>query len=262
MVERWGGDSTNPQSSAIGKGLDTKGDMLFTNYQGDGTPDITMTPQKIWRNYDNYGIIKNLFGMPNLPHKMGEKYERTDSESYTKQRMDENIAAGGEPGEVGNTDMPINANPIYDSAREMVHRHLRMVPRTHLVDYKVIKDNADIVCKKTTGGNCLDENGDSPIDENSDPYTDEESCAEAGHTWHPIKKEMPEIETEAECKNLGHGWEKGRTKSVLYFNRYVDMYGDPNLPALKGLHEETLTGESVNPNRIAPKVPGPDNVSP
>ena len=234
MVERWGGDSTNPQSSAIGKGLDTKGDMLFTNYQGDGTPDITMAPQKIWRNYNNYGIIKNLFGMPNLPHKMGERYKRTDSESYTKQSMDEAIAAGGEPGEVGSTDIPINSNPIYDSAREMVHRHLRMVPRTHLADYKVINDDDDYVCKKQ----------DSP-DGIATKWT-----------------EMPEVETEAECSAMGHSWVTGRTKSVLFFNRYVDMYGDPNLPAMEGLHEETLTGDSVNPNRIEPKVHGPDNISP
>ena len=245
VKERWGGNTDDKISSAIGKGVDTKGDMLFSTYEGDGRnsevePDVTMAPKMIWENYNNYGIIKNLFGASNLPHKMGKQYGRTDSESYTKQRMDENIAAGGEAGEVANTDMPINANPIYDSAREMVHRHLRMVPRTHLVDYQVLIDENDHVCMKQ----------DSP-----DGLTTR---------W----AELPEIETEVECKRLDtkgdstYTWALGRTKSILTFNRYVDMYGDPNVPSLGNLHDETLTEDSVNPNVIGPKEPGPDDVGP
>lgn len=240
VKERWGGDTDDKISSAIGKGMDTKGDMLFSTYEGDGRnsqvePDITMAPKMIWANYNNYGIIKNLFGMPNLPHKMGKEYGRTDSEAYTKQRMDENIAAGREAGEVANTDLPINTNPIYDSAREMTHRHLRMIPRTHLVDYQILIDGEDYVCKKQ----------DSP-----DGLTTR---------W----TELPEIETEIECKKLDtrgdstYAWVLGRTKSILTFNRYVDMYGDPNVPSLGNLHDESLTEQGVNPNVIPPSESGP-----
>jgi hypothetical protein len=69
-----------------------------------------------------------------------------------------------------------------------------------------------------------------------------------------IEYEMPEIENALECAELGdgHSWSKGRTKSVLTFNRYVDLYGDPNLPEVEGMYKVDLDDEPKAPERIAP----------
>jgi len=212
--------------SSTGFRLDTKGDMLPTTFNPDGTPDITKAPQMIWRNYDNYGIIKNLFNRNNLPHRTTEGHERTDSESYTKTSMDENIAAGGEAGKVGNSDLPISFNPIYDSAREMYHRHLRMVPRTRLEDYQVIRDHSD--------ARCISYNDDGGYEEH------------------------PEIKTEQECKDAfsDDSWIGVKDKSELTFIRYVDTYGDPDIPDMGGVHEETLHEKVYNPIVVEPEKPG------
>lgn len=233
LGERLGEDAKEiTGKSSLAFRPDTKGDMLPTTYGPDGKPDITKSPQTIWRNYNNYGIIKNLWGRNNLAHRTTESGSRVDSESYTKRSMDENIAAGGEAGEVGNKDLPINFNPLYESAREMYHRNLRMIPRTRLQDYRVIKDESGAKCVS------YNDKGDSKI--------------------------LDDIENEVDCLNLNnqvdsenkYNWVGTKEKSELTFLRYVDMYEDPNLPDMAGVHEETLHEKVYNPNVIEPETPG------
>ena len=230
LGERVGGEGDGFRvDSSVGFRPDTKGDMLPTSFNPDGTPDITLAPQKIWRNYDNYGIIKNLFNRNNLPHKVTKGHQRTDSESYTKRSMDENIAAGGEAGEVGNSELPINFNPIYNSAREMYHRHLRMVPRTRLEDYEVIRDHSDAKCISQD-----DKGGYKIVDE----HDTEQACMEPRH-------EKP-----------NNSWVGVKEKSELTFRRYVDMYQDPDIPDMGGAQEETLHEKVYNPIVVEPEKPG------
>ena len=222
--ERWGGDDEgNTIDSALLKGIDTKGDMMFSTLKKDNTPDISKAPKKIWQNYEDYGIIKNLFGMPNLPHKLTKSAQQDNAMKDTYL----NLMAEFSTGQSFSSQNYINFNPIYDSAREMFHRHLRMIPRTSLEDYEVIYDEEDYVCK----------------------YQSE---------YQPKKLEKPEVENKLECTNLGegHSWEKGRTKSVLTFNRYVDLYGDPNMPEVEGMYKQELEDEPKAPNRIAPAPEG------
>lgn len=220
MKERWGGDDDTRISSAITKGIDTKGDMMFSTLKKDGTPDITKAPKKIWQNYENYGIIKNLFGQPNLPHKMGDSVQQDSAMKDTYLNLMLEFASGQDV----SSQNYINFNPIYDSAREMFHRNLRMIPRTSLVDYMYVYDEKDYVCKYTVP------NSETKV------------------------IEKPEIENTLECAELGdgHSWSKGRTKSVLTFNRYVDLYGDPNLPEVEGMYKVDLDDEPKAPERIAP----------
>ena len=234
--ERWGGNDDTRISSAITKGIDTKGDMMFSTLKKDGTPDITKAPKKIWQNYENYGIIKNLFGQPNLPHKMGDSVQQDNAMKDTYLNLMLQFASGQDV----SSQNYINFNPIYDSAREMFHRNLRMIPRTSLVDYKYIYDEKDYVCKYT-----------APETTTWIPYPTETQTFEDSETK---VIEKPEIENTLECAKLGdgHSWSKGRTKSVLTFNRYVDLYGDPNLPEVEGMYKADLDDDPKVGDRIAP----------
>ena len=236
MKERWGGDDDTKISSAITKGIDTKGDMMFSTLKKDGTPDITKAPKKIWQNYENYGIIKNLFGQPNLPHKMGDSVQQDNAMKDTYLNLMLQFASGQDV----SSQNYINFNPIYDSAREMFHRNLRMIPRTSLVDYKYIYDEKDYVCKYTAPETT------TLIDDTTETQTVEDSETKV--------IEKPEIENTLECAKLGdgHSWSKGRTKSVLTFNRYVDLYGDPNLPEVEGMYKADLDDDPKVGDRIAP----------
>ena len=104
-----------------------------------------------------------------------------------------------------------------------------------LVDYKYIYDKNDYVCKYAT-----------PLED--------KTVLEPKRGSDGVEYEMPEIENALECAELGdgHSWSKGRTKSVLTFNRYVDLYGDPNLPEVEGMYKADLDDDPKVGDRIAP----------
>ena len=59
-------------------------------------------------------------------------------------------------------EVPINFNPVYESARKLYGDNLRMIPRTQFVDYRVEED-----CKFCS----------------NEYYTTESSCKNAGYQW-------------------------------------------------------------------------------
>jgi hypothetical protein len=156
-------EATTSQVKSRATGLDTRGkDMDFlTSTGGDSGDDIrkdSKEPFDIWEEYNTFGYIPNIMGALELPDKMAKGYN-LDS-SYTLANLTANALQGGDP--FANSNLPINLNPIYDSARELYGDNLRMIPRNQFVDYRVEED--------------------CPFCSN-EYYTTKDSCKAAGYEW-------------------------------------------------------------------------------
>tara|TARA_Y100000401_G_scaffold69802_1_gene55942 strand:- start:726 stop:3608 length:2883 start_codon:yes stop_codon:yes gene_type:complete len=148
--------------------IDTRGkDMDYLASKGTDSDSAERKnlrePFDIWQEYNSFGYIPNIMGALELPDKMAKGYNKDTD--YTYANLMANFAAGGDPFQ--NNYVPINLNPIYDSARELYGDNLRMIPRTQFVDYRVEE-------------NC-------PYCSN-EYYTTEKACIEAGYDWGGVYK--------------------------------------------------------------------------
>lgn len=135
-----------------GIGLDTRGKDMNVVDSPESSPrwsvgDRSATSFDIWDEYNTFGYIPNVMGALELPDKMSEQFDvgTMDATSFLYGK-----------------EVPINFNPVYESARKLYGDNLRMIPRTQFVDYRVEED-----CKFCS----------------NEYYTTESSCKNAGYQW-------------------------------------------------------------------------------
>ena len=228
----WFGPLVDPESMDSGEksratSIDTRGkDMDYLASKGTDSDSAERKnlkePFDIWQEYNTFGYIPNIMGALELPDKMAKGYNKDTD--YTYANLMANFAAGGDPFQ--NNYVPINLNPIYDSARELYSDNLRMIPRTQFVDYRVEED-----CPY-----CANEY-----------YTTKEACEKAGYRWGE--------------GTVGEGADKTsykyvRDKSVLTFERYVNGVAEAGEPELGGLGSQSIGTIVHDPDVEQPREEG------
>ncbi|HAI41214.1 MAG TPA: hypothetical protein DCM40_25460, partial [Maribacter sp.] len=119
----WFGPLVDPETMDSGQksraiSIDTRGkDMDYLASKGTDSDNVQRRnlrePFDIWQEYNTFGYIPNIMGALELPDKMAKGYNKDTD--YTYANLMANAANGGDPFQ--NNYVPINLNPIYDSAR-------------------------------------------------------------------------------------------------------------------------------------------------